>query len=102
MPNLPDKVTVFISDALYKMMHRMLLSVARHCWMLEVDFEKPYTFTRNYLTANHCLGDPPPDRTLKFRLFDLDGILFFSGLMSQTLYHSHHASLPLDEAKIWG
>jgi hypothetical protein len=59
------------------------------------------------LTYDH-LGKAPMQvahekQTVPFRLYDDDGILYFSGMMTFKLYDSHHIFDPLDYAEgNWG
>lgn len=102
----PHDLLFSINDALYGVTHRALLAVARPCWIVGHDLDlparKPYTVTCNHLTANAGFSDPHPEHSIEFRLFDLDNVLYFSGLMSPELYVSEQVFLPLTEAQVWG
>jgi len=49
------------------------------------------------------MQEAPGEHSIPFRLFDDDGILYFSGMMSFKLHYSHRVLDPLDYAMpAWG
>jgi hypothetical protein len=59
------------------------------------------------LTFNHLDGkqmtERKPDQTIMFKLFDDDGVLYFTGYMTPDLYDSEYIFNPLDYSmEVWG
>ena len=105
-PDRPNDLELHLADAINGVTHRALLAVARPCWTIDNGrtqaARRPYTLIYNHLTANPYLAEASPEHSIEFRLFDDDGILYFTGRMSPGLYDSQHVLLPLDDAQSWG